>query len=123
MIELRTRASVFVGSAGGQKRNVISHLAEHSSQRAVELVAESSPIFVDNLMEEAILVENDASLERDVQILERHRLQMSAMNASQGFERGRDWAGIPDAAKIGGHVHALLLRIQDVCSKTQIFAQ
>src|SRR5229473_1872891 len=100
VIELRTRASVSVGSAGGQKRDVISHLAEQSSQRAVEFVAESSPIFVDNLMEESILVENDGSLEGNVQILKRHRFKMRAMNDPQGFERGRDGPGIPDAAKI-----------------------
>src|SRR5258708_7399280 len=123
MIELRPRASVIVGSAGGQKRDVISHLAEQSSQRAVEFVAEASTLLFDYLVDEAILIEDDRSFERDIQILERNRLQMSAMNASQGFERGCDGPGIPDAAKIGGHVHALLLRIQDVCSKTQIFTQ
>src|SRR5260370_42058659 len=121
MIELRPSAAVLASTAGGQERDAIAHLAEQSRESAVEFITEPSAILFDYLLDEAIQVEDDGSREGDIQILKRHRLEMRSMNASQRFKSARDGASVSDAAKIYGHLHALLLRIPGRGQKHQLF--
>src|SRR5581483_1321717 len=98
-----------VDSATNTRRKECDFKAERLEQGrecAVQFVAESTPSLFDNLANECIWIERDSAPEPYVQVFERNRKHVSAMNLAQSLSCGPGRAAVADASKVCGDIHS-----------------
>jgi hypothetical protein len=103
MIKLRAFAAIRTSDAGGKQRDSKSQGSKQRSKRSVQLVAEASTFLLNDLVDDRIAVENDASA-GDVEVFEWDCKQVCAMKLAQSLSVGDCAVVVPDAFQIGVYV-------------------
>ena len=79
VIEFGAEGAVVFRDAGGEQRHFKSERPQQGGEGSIEFVAETSAVFVDDLVQDATLVAEDFALQVDVEILEGNGEEMGAM--------------------------------------------
>src|SRR2546426_5126509 len=78
---------------------------EQRAEGAVQFVAEAPTVPVDDLLHEALRIEDDLAPQADVEILERNGQHVLAVKHTQRVGGWRKGAAVANAVEIGTNIH------------------
>lgn len=91
-------------NAGGEPGHAIAEPVQRGGEEEVVLMAVAAPSPPNELPLEAVRVESDGSPEGDVEVLERHRRHVSAVERGQGRPRRNEVTPVPESIQVGSHI-------------------
>ena len=101
VIELRAEAASLVSHARREEDHLEAEEGQQVCEKPIQLVAETTTSLAHDLAEQRRALEHDGAAEVDVEVLERHRVEVRAVEGAEGVDRRRAPSGVPDAREVG----------------------
>src|SRR5262252_4630873 len=109
MIKWRIEAPLIASDPSRQHRNIKADFSKQSTERAIQLVADSPTPLFDQFSNHFFFVKDDPPANVIVEVLKRYSEQMGFVQFAQGLDGNIQGTAVPHPSKIAGNIHVRII--------------